>query len=257
MSLAARTPRLPQGLAACTLAVACLAAYAQSPATPALPPDSAIPAPPATSPALAATRAEATATRDAFVARVHAAGFTCTLPVPTLRVEDVPSFGQYDEDTNILSISDWSLLSTDRRFAFFKLAGPNASEAQAHTIFDLAAHRWILIHELGHWWQHCNGKMVHGEPWKTEFDADRVSLTYWREVDPTVVTRMIPIFHQVVTIFPDPTPPGQEMIPYFNANYEKLGPTPAYRWYQSKMNVAADDQRPIPTFPQVLSAIQH
>ncbi len=46
------------------------------------------------------------------------------------------------------------------------------------------------------------------------------------------------------------------MIPYFNANYQKLGPTPAYRWYQSKMNVAADDQRPMPTFKQILTAIQ-
>ena len=99
--------------------------------------------------------------------------------------------------------------------------------------------------------------MVNGEPWKTEFDADRVSLAYWREVDPSVVTRMIPIFHQVVTLFPDPTPPGQQMIPYFNAHYQELGPTPAYRWYQSQMNIVADDQRPIHTFPQILTAIRN
>ncbi len=242
MPLAAQT-RL---LAAATLATTCLASLlAQTPAPPA--PDT---------PAVAATRAEATHTRDAFVARVHTAGFTCPNPAPTIVVEDVPSFGQYDEETNILRTSDWSVLNPEEHAAFLRLAGPSATQTDAHTLFDLAAHRWILIHELGHWWQHCNGKMDDKNPYKMEFDADRVSLAYWRQVDPTVVTRMMPIFQQVVTMMPDPTPPGQEMIPYFNAHYQQLGPTPAYRWYQSRMNVAADDQRPIPTFPQILTAIK-
>lgn len=242
MPLAAQT-RL---LAAVTLATTCLASLlAQTPASPA----------PGT-PAVAATRAEATHIRDAFVARVHTAGFTCPNPAPTIVVEDVPSFGQYDEETNILRTSDWSVLNPEEHAAFLRLAGPNATETDAHALFDLAAHRWILIHELGHWWQHCNGKMDDKNPYKMEFDADRVSLAYWRQVDPTVVTRMMPIFQQVVTMMLDPTPPGQEMIPYFNAHYQQLGPTPAYRWYQSRMNVAADDQRPIPTFPQILTAIK-
>lgn len=238
---------LPILAAAITLAATCLPAQTAAPAAPSST---------SNTPALTATRTEATHTRDAFVARIKSAGFTCQLPVPTILVEDVPSFGQYDEETNILRTSDWSVLQPEERVGFVRLAGPNASNADAHALFDLAAHRWILIHELGHWWEHCNGKMVHGEPWKTEFDADRVSLAYWREVDPTVVSRMIPIFHQVVTMYPDPTPPGQEMIPYFNAHYQQLGPTPAYRWYQSQMNVVADEQRPTPTFSQILTAIK-
>ena len=247
MSLA--VPRCLQTLAsAITLATTCL--IAQTPAPPAAS------APTPDTPALAATRTEATHTRDAFVARVKAAGFTCPLPAPQILVEDVPSFGQYDEDKNVLRTSDWTVLQPEERTGFFRLAGPNATDADAHALFDLAAHRWILIHELGHWWQNCNKAVNDKNPWKMEFDADRVSLAYWREVDPTVVTRISPIFHQVVTMYPDPTPPGQEMIPYFNANYEKLGPTPAYRWYQSKMNVAADDQRPMLTFPPILTPLQ-
>ena len=241
MPLAVRLPRFYP------LVVVCFASLsAQTPVLPSA----------ADTPALAATRAEATRIRDAFVARVHTAGFTCPLPVPQIIVEDVPSFGQYDEEKNVLRTSDWTVLQPEERIGFFRLAGPNATDADAHTLFDLAAHRWILIHELGHWWEHCNGKMVNGEPWKTEFDADRVSLAYWREVDPSVVTRMIPIFHQVVTMYPDPTPAGQQMIPYFNANYQELGPTPAYRWYQSQMNVVAADQSPTPTFSQILASIK-
>ncbi len=45
----------------------------------------------------AATLAKVTAARDAFVARIHASGFSCPTPVPTILIEDVPSFGRYDE----------------------------------------------------------------------------------------------------------------------------------------------------------------
>ncbi len=234
-----RRPRILLLLAALTLATSALA---QPPAP--------------QTPALLATLAEATTTRDAFITRLHAAGFTCPIPAPTILVEDVPSFGQYDDATNTLRTSDWSVLNPEERAAFLALAGPNATETDAHTLFDLASHRWILVHELGHWWQHCNGKMDDKNPYKLEFDADRVSLSYWREVDPTVVTRIMPVFHQVVTAFPDPTPAGQQLIPYFNAHYQQLGPTPAYRWYQSQMNVAAGDERPIPTFREILTQIK-
>ena len=42
---------------------------------------------------VASTLAKATVVRDAFVARIHANGFSCPIPVPTILVEDVPSFG--------------------------------------------------------------------------------------------------------------------------------------------------------------------
>ena len=54
---------------------------------------------------VAATLAKATAVRDAFVAHIHAAGFSCPIPVPTILVEDVPSFGQYDNKTNVIRTS--------------------------------------------------------------------------------------------------------------------------------------------------------
>ena len=214
------------------------------------------PSPTAGNPQLAATQAEATATRDAFIARVHATGFTCPLAPPVIVVEDVPSFGQYNDETNTLRTSDWTVLNPEERGAFVQLAGPGATETDAHALFDLAAHRWILVHELGHWWQACTKAIDLKNPYKMEFDADRISLAFWREADPTVPTRMMPVFRQVVAMMPNPVPPGQETITYFNAHYQQLGPTPAYRWYQSQMNVTADEERPSPTFAQILAAIR-
>jgi hypothetical protein len=101
----------------------------------------------------AATLATATAVRDAFVARIRADGFSCPIPVPVILVEDVPSFGQYDGKANIIRTSDWTLLNPQEKAFFFQLAGPGAKEADVRAMFDKAAHGWIFIHELGHWWQ--------------------------------------------------------------------------------------------------------
>ncbi len=200
----------------------------------------------------AVTLAEATAVRDAFVARIHADGFSCPISVPTILVEDVPSFGQYDEKTNVIRTSDWTLLNPREKAFFFQLAGPGAKESEVRTTFDKGAHSWIFVHELGHWWQACRNVDSKSDPYQVEFGADRISLAYWREVDPNVVATMMPIFQGVLDHSPNPVPPGKGVKAYFNKHYQELGPSPAYPWFQSQMNVAAYDERPSPTFAEAL-----
>ena len=201
---------------------------------------------------VAATLAKATAVRDAFVAHIHANGFSCPIPVPTILVEDVPSFGQYDNKANIIRTSDWTLLNPQERAFFFQLAGPGAKEADVRTTFDKATHGWIFIHELGHWWQACRNVNSNSGPYQVEFGADRISLAYWREVDPSVVDTMMPLFRSVLDHSPNPVPAGEDVEAYFNKHYQELGPSPAYPWFQSRMNVAAYEEKPAPTFAQAL-----
>jgi hypothetical protein len=59
-------------------------------------------------------------------------------------------------------------------------------------------------------------------------------------------------FETVVSHAPNPVPEGQDMETSFNANYERLGPTPAYIWFASKMSIVVIDERPIPAFKTVL-----
>ena len=204
---------------------------------------------------VAATLAKATAVRDAFVARIHANGFSCPIPVPTILVEDVPSFGQYDDKTNVIRTSDWTLLNPQERAFFLRLAGPGAKDTDVHTIFDKATHGWIFIHELGHWWQACGSVNSNSGPYRVEYGADRISLAYWREVDPSVVDTMMPIFRSVLDHSPNPVPAGENVEAYFNKHYEELGPSPAYPWFQSRMNVAAYEEKPAPTFAQALLSL--
>jgi hypothetical protein len=195
--------------------------------------------------------------RDSFIQSVKAAGFTCTLAPPTILVEDVPSFGQYQPESNTLRTSDWAVLN-DREKAFFtQLAGPGADESRTRQLFETAAHRWIFVHELGHWWQACTGGNAKRTHYEVELSANRVALSYWREIDPKVVDTMMPIFQGVVDHVPSPVPTGQSVEDYFNANYETLGPSPAYPWFMSRMNVAALEEKPAPAFASVLASIRH
>ena len=201
------------------------------------------------------TQIEAEALRDAFVKRLRDAGFSCSLPVPAIVVEDVPSFGQYRPETNVVRTSDWSLLTAQEKAMFVQLAGPGRNESDAHHLFDVA-HQWIFIHELGHWWQACSGGNAGRSHYQVEYGANRISLSYWREVNAQVAETTKPVFQAVVDHAPSPVPPDQSVEDYFNVNYETLGPSPKYPWFMSRMNLAAFDEKPFPTFAAALRSQQ-
>jgi hypothetical protein len=63
---------------------------------------------------------------------------------------------------------------------------------------------------------------------------------------------MAPKFQGLMDRAPNPVPAGQDTTAYFNDNYEKLGPTPAYIWFQMQMCVKVFAETPAPTFLQTL-----
>lgn len=204
--------------------------------------------------ALAAARAQAIQARDQFIARVHAAGDTCSITAPTIVIEDVPSYGQYDPKTNTLRTADWALLRPEEKAFFLQLAGPGKPESDAHDLFDTASHKWIFIHELGHWWQACAGGNAKRTNYQVEYGANRISLAYWREVEPGVADTMRPIFQGVLDHMPSPVPAGQSVEQYFNDNYQTLGPSAAYPWFMSRMNINAYEEKPAPDFAAALAS---
>ncbi len=197
-----------------------------------------------------ATRVKMTALRDQYVAQLKADGFTCPIAPPKILVEDVPSLGQYQDETNTLRTSDFSLLNPQERAFMESLAGPGASEAEMRVVFEKAAHQWIFVHEFGHWWQACQGFIPTHSHYQVESGANRIAMAYWREKDPSVVALMMRLFRQVLAQMPSPVPAGQTVEGYFNANYETLGPSPTYPWFQSQMNAALWNEKPEPSLKQ-------
>ena len=205
----------------------------------------------------AATLAHATVLRNGFMQRIHSAGLTCPIEAPTILVEDVPSFGQYDDATNTLRTSDWTVLRPEEKAFFLQLAGPGSDESAAQRVFEKAAHGWIFVHELGHWWQACNDFTAHHSHYQVEYGANRIALAYWREVDPRIVTLMMSLFHGVLDHTPSPVPSGESVEAYFNKNYETLGPSPAYPWFQSRMAVTLEEEKPAPSFSMALASTRN
>ena len=201
---------------------------------------------------VAKTQETMTALRDAFVKATVEAGFTCAIAPPKILVVDVPSFGNYEPETNTLKTPAWELMPREEAGIFYRLAGRGADEAAVRAEFETDAHHWIFVHEMGHWWQACRGVVDHGDHWAIESGANRIAAAYWRERDATVVPHMRGAFETVLRHAPNPVPAGQEVKTYFNANYQTLGPSPAYPWFQSKMCVTVMDETPVPSFAQVL-----
>jgi hypothetical protein len=202
--------------------------------------------------AIEETRAKMTALRDAFVKATVDAGFTCKLAPPTIVVEDVPSFGQYNPEKNALRTSAWEQMPQRERGIFYQLAGPGASEEAVRAEFEVDAHHWIFVHEMGHWFQACRGVVDKGRHYAQEAGANRIAAAYWRQRDATVVSHMRAAFQMVLDHAPNPVPEGQDVETYFDANYQKLGPSPVYPWFQSRMCVTVMDERPEPTWAQAL-----
>jgi hypothetical protein len=192
------------------------------------------------------------ALRDAFVNATSVSGLPCAVAPPKLVLEDVPSYGSYNPETNTLRTGVWELLQPQERAIFYRLAGKDATEVAARQEYEIGAHHWVYIHELGHWWQACRKVNDGRKPYAFEYEADRIAAAFWHQYDPAIAQHMAAVFSGLVDHAPNPVPAGQDTAAYFNDNYEKLGPTPAYIWFQSQMCVTAFAEKPSPSFVQTL-----
>lgn len=192
---------------------------------------------------------------NAFVDETSASGIACAIKPPKILVQDVPSFGTYDPDKNTLTSPAWEQLTPEEKSIFYHGVGPNATEADARAEFEMGAHHWVFIHELGHWWETCRGMADRGDHYAFESEANRIAAAYWNEHDPAVITHQQHVFRTILQKWPNPVPNGQAVAAYFNENYEKLGPTPAYIWFQARMCVDTFAKSPLPRFSAALAQV--
>lgn len=201
---------------------------------------------------VAATRKSLTALRDDFVAGAMKSGLPCAIKPPRIVVHDVPSYGSYDPDDNTLTSPAWSQLSAEEQSLFYRALGPKAKAEDARAEFELGVHHWVIVHELGHWWEACRGVVDHGDHYDFELQADNIAAAYWNEKDPAVITHQRQVFQAIVANWPNPVPAGDKAETYFNRNYEALAPTRDYIWFQAQMCIRAFTPDPLPDFSSAL-----
>jgi len=202
---------------------------------------------------VAASKTQAVAMRDAFVTAISAAGFKCAVSPPMVIVKDVFSYGSYDEQTNTLTVSAWSLLSEAAKSRFYRVVGPGATEEAAQTEFETGVYHWVLVHEMAHWWQACQRVTNEKQPYAFEYGANRIAAAYWREHDPSVIAHQRGIFKYVLDRVPSPVAAGGSPEAFFDDHYpDKFKSGPEYTWFQAGMCLKVFDETPAPSFAQAL-----
>lgn len=185
--------------------------------------------------------------RDNFIGQIEAMGYHPSLKPPEIIMDNPPSYGSYDDATNTLHTSDWNTLPDQDKAVFVK--GGKTFGYSGEIYFESSAHRWIFIHELGHWWRACQHQTA--DPYSSEMAANRIDIAYWRETDTAYSAFSRKKFENYLKVIPDPVPPGQDKQKYLNDNYGKL-PIPAYIWYQASMIVEGYYEKPIPLFKETI-----
>jgi hypothetical protein len=193
--------------------------------------------------------------RDAFIDRIGEDGFYCRLPAPGIVVADTPLFGEYEKNTDSIVSPDWTQLKPEGKAVFLELAGPGATDKQAEKVFEMEAHRWILIVETVRWWEACKELTLKLTPYQAELQGARVALAYWRERDPEVVQQLVSIA-AVLDKEPSLIPPGQDFPTYFNQHYQKTASGKEYLWMQAQVVKVAMAETPEPAVVQTLKQLE-
>jgi hypothetical protein len=191
-----------------------------------------------------------------FENRVHAAGFPTNMPKPNLFVDTIPQLSLYTRKDNTVHTGSWEDLKPDTQALFIRWAG-YAGDTSGRQLFDDMFHRFFLTHELAHWlqFQTPNPENVTNF-YQRELSANRISIAYWRGKDPAYLLLLVARFRRIRGHLPDPVPSDQNAQQYFNANYSQLGSNAGvYGWYQLGLVISAFDERPSPTFVEILRQI--
>jgi hypothetical protein len=195
-----------------------------------------------------AVMAQLAALRDSFVKQIKAEGFQPSLSPPEIVLSNEPSFGAYDRSTNVLHAAMLEKLQPEQQAGFASLFAPGRKAEQA---FDEMVYRWVFSHELGHWWQVCQHK-IRNSHYSEESDASRIAAAYWRLKDASFMEmtakRIAAARESTRTL----VAAAQQSEKYFDDNYEKLGPTPAFIWFQCDMVLKVLSEQPLPSFRQTL-----
>ena len=183
-----------------------------------------------------------------FIGRIKALGFQPSLKAPEIIMDNPPSFGNYDDSTNTLHTSDWKTLPDQDKQLFIRVGKTYGYSGESY--FESTAHRWIFIHELGHWWRACLHKVT--DSYSSEMAADRIDIAYWRETDTAYSNFSKLRFEHYLKFVPNPVPPGQDKQKFLNENYGKL-PVTSYIWFQATMIVDGYNEIPIHTFKESIT----
>lgn len=181
---------------------------------------------------------------DRFSVQVEGLGVDLGVP-PTVVVDTSAVLIYYNPSFKRIGVPFWEAVDAERKVVFSVFAGgdPEAGEV----LFRASFNKFLVAHEAGHWLQHW-GEMLEfrGNLFAGEAHANQVAVAFWmtQPGGEAFLEALEPMFQVAVDQLPDPTPPGEDPVEFFNRNYVELGPDPMrYGYYQFRMMLDAVQQR--------------
>lgn len=190
--------------------------------------------------------------RNEFVDKIKFLGFEIKLSPPEIVLDNPPSFGNYDDSSNRMEMSNWETMEPEQKAFFNSMAHQVSDKETGKGFFEQEIYHWVFIHELGHWWS-ANKRVSHTH-YEAEMNANRIAAAFWRDTNPSLLDLTAKSAKDAMDNMPNPVPSGLAKEDFFNNNYDKLIGTPAYSWYQAMMIVSVYNENPKPTFKEVIAS---
>jgi hypothetical protein len=202
-------------------------------------------------------------------AHTHIDGFDLKAKLPAIRIDAGPELSKYDgTKQNVVHEEIWKNVPAPERATFDQWASYTTDEPSGQALFRDMFYRFFLVHEMGHWMQDQvmdqrrdkeaarAEKNADTNRWQYETVANRISVAWWREHDPSYLTKLVNDFRTIQAKLPNPVPAGEDPRHFFTRQYTKLAEDPnAYGWFQLQMVLLAYDERPTSSFQQAISKL--
>jgi hypothetical protein len=176
---------------------------------------------------------------DAFATEVERVRGSRLSTPPTVEVRNTPMLIFFSGKSNMIVVPWWQTLPAEMRAVFRQFAG--GTDTDAKQFFDAFFNGFLIAHEASHWFQN---KANRGEPtlYENEHQANRIAVAFWRTQPggEQFLARLEKLATRAAEALPDPTPPGEDPVAYFGANYQSLGEDPhKYGYYQFRFMAEA------------------
>jgi hypothetical protein len=191
---------------------------------------------------------------DDFAASVDRVRGAVPLTPPTVEVNNTPELISYHEESNRITVPWWATQPAEMRAVFRRFSV--GSEIEAEQFFNAFFNGFIIAHEAAHWFQ---DKADTSEPtlYSNENQANRIAVAYWRTQPggEQLLAHLEELASRAAASVPDPTPPGEDPVAYFGANYESLAQDPLkYGYYQFRFMADAIRNRSQLDFAEMIAA---
>lgn len=150
--------------------------------------------------------------------------------VPTIEIVNTPNLAYFNHRTGQIVLPHWPSLEGSSRDFFVSLSG---TEAQAEELFTTLFNWFLVAHELTHWFQRESGIAL--DRYSSEAMANHFAVAFhMRAADGEErLLHLGELLEAALEHLANPTPEGENVAAFFNANYAALARDPShYGYYQ-------------------------